>query len=72
MSFDNSSKGYRPTTFWNNFEGDLNRNLTPMHDHEFGPGYDIQYTDSSGKIQGEMHGLTISETQYLSSIKDKW
>lgn len=72
MSFDHSCKNTRPASFWNNFEGSLKRTLTPIHEHEFGLGYDIQYKDASGKVQGELHGLKSEEAGYLKNIKGKW
>ena len=73
MGFDNKSdKGGRPTTFWNNTDATLNRILTPLHGHEFGMGYDIQYKDAAGKVQARMDGLTIQEANYLRSIKGKF
>ncbi len=48
--FDNKVDN-RPTSFWNKgIDQSLSRTLTPIHEHEFGMGYDIQYKDSSGKI----------------------
>ena len=73
MGFDSKSdKGGRPTTFWNNSNAPLNRVLTPIHQHEFGPGYDIQHKDAQGKVQARLDGLTVAEANYLKNIKDKF
>ena len=66
--FEHESRGNRPLTKWNNTELPLTRVLTPIHFHEFGWGYDIQYKDANGNVQAKMDGLTISEAKYL---KDK-
>jgi hypothetical protein len=66
--FANKVSG-RPTSFFNAYQGPLTRRLTPIHPHEFGPGYDIQYKDSRGKVQAELHGLSPGEAAYLKMIK---
>lgn len=69
MSFQHKIIGERPSTFWNEANTPLVRVLTPIHPHEFGEGQDIQYKDTSGKIQAEMHGLTLLEVQVLKTTK---
>jgi len=68
MSF-NFNIGDRPSSHWNNSESPLKREITPLHDHEFGLGRDIQYKDISGKVQARLDGLRPWEADYLKSIK---
>lgn len=69
MSFKhklNNKKGDpRPSTFWNDVDMPLTRVLSPEHKGH----YDIQYKDSSGKVQARMDGLIKSEAQYLKEIR---
>ena len=66
----NNGRGLpRPSTHWNSVDADLHREFTPLHQHEFGLGGDIQYKDAYGNVQAAMDGLTPAEIQYLKSLK---
>ena len=63
MSFEKNVKGERPSTHWNIVDVPLTRVLTPLHDGH----YDIQYEDSSGKVQARMDGLTPMQVHILKT-----
>jgi hypothetical protein len=66
MPFENNnSPGPRPSTHWNNVDTPLTREFTPLHEHEFGMGGDIQYKDPAGVVQARMDGLKPEEIEYL-------
>lgn len=63
----NPSKG-RPASMWNrnfDFIKPLGRVMSPAHDHEFGVGYDLQYQDSTGRVQARLDGLRPDEAAFL-------
>lgn len=65
----NPSQG-RPAGMWNpsfDFSQPVNRAMSPIHDHkDFGPGYDLQYKDSLGRVQARLDGLRPDEAAFLS------
>ena len=65
----NPSEG-RPAAMWNqnfDFNSGVTRVMSPMHNHEFGPGYDLQYKDCHGTVQGRLDGLRPDEAAFLSN-----
>lgn len=65
----NPSKG-RPAAMWNrkfDFNRSLEREMSPLHDHEFGAGYDLQYKDSLSRVQARLDGLSPDEAAFLKS-----
>jgi len=63
----NPSKG-RPAGMWNkdfDFTQPVNRVLSPVHQHEFGNGYDMLYKDAFGKVQARLDGLQPEEATFL-------
>ena len=63
----NPSQG-RPAGMWNrgfDFAQPVERAMSPVHDHEFGPGYDLQYKDGMGKVQARLDGLRPDEAAFL-------
>lgn len=67
MSFDYNISG-RPSSHWNNSETPLKKEFTPIHEHEFGVGQDIQYKDYSGKVQARLDGLKTWEADFLKQM----
>ena len=62
------SKGRRPTPMWEpgfDFSQSLSPEMSRMHDHEFGPGYDLYYKDSLGNVQAKIDGLRPDEAAFL-------
>jgi hypothetical protein len=63
----NPSNG-RPTGMWNqnfDFNSPIKPVISPAHKHEFGTGYDVQYKDSTGKVQARLDGLLPEEAAVL-------
>jgi hypothetical protein len=61
----------RPNVKWPDpSEGMAERVLSPLHDHEFGPGVDVQYKNANGHVVGEMHGLKPEEGEVLANKSD--
>ncbi|HUX22342.1 MAG TPA: hypothetical protein VMW69_13955 [Spirochaetia bacterium] len=55
---------------WNNGQNELDREISEQHEHNDGTfGNDLYYKDKLGRKQGEIHGLTIEEAEYLRRTK---
>jgi len=51
---------------WNTGQNDLRREISAHHQHKDGAfGNDVYYKDTLGRKQGEIHGLTTEEAEYL-------
>lgn len=63
----NPSKGRPAAMFDRNFDfkQPITREMSRIHDHEFGPGYDLQYKDSLGNVRGRLDGLRPDEATFL-------
>lgn len=63
----NPSQG-RPAAMWDrsfDFSEPVIREMSPVHQHEFGSGYDLQYKDSLGNVQARLDGLRSDEAAFL-------
>jgi hypothetical protein len=64
----NPSKGY-PAAMWNagyDFSQPVTPSFSNAHEHGFGMGYDLQFRDSTGRVQARIDGLRSDEAAFLA------